>query len=713
MKGPVVLAAIIGKRQSRRYCCESRQHSHMQSILSEGLAKMHIELPTSFGDTLFGFAFLESWNIEVTSDTSYDQALLTVLNERNRRRRGSIRLQHRVKLALHLMRPMSIDCAAATADSLRGLWQQCLSCSMRVSGPGIPSRIVFVADHDRTIGDAVKEHGAVVHSWPLPHLVAVSICAGLCGSDFSVVCQRTSGSLAWLPPHLPSNLKSIVLPEQTVINVPTPTRSFTDRQSALGLRAPYPVEAKIADTEVTVDLKSICKVDMAKHVAKVDRLQQCLENAQVPEVHRKIQNMCEYTRLRNFYRLDVSAMLAQREVSAEKGPFFRFLATDKGPQKKCSWELLNTVEVVIPRSEVIGKSLLDIDASQLQKRKLAPCCMAQSGTDLPNTVCSMLHQIWLDYGPTAYKVKLSNSYVIGVGTDLGTEAAIADHHDMTDWLVDSISASVTPPQPGPCKDYLFPRALKVAGPLHCIDWVIRASFNKIQGFVQWLLNAKTILQYMHSKTHRVFMTRKLRSLRLPDAVAQQCKKDLANGCGRFADWRWRSLQICSKDLARYELSICSTCGGDNLKDFHLSRNARAGVVFKLVTEDQSFFRFNELLAKLLGPVMILHGWTQGCPCHPINGPEDSRPPDCPFQGLNCKGFSGKIAETIAAYDTMRRNGSLDRFGEYVDVHEIIDIIGFIIAMLVLKLQRWVDDLPYLIWQVTVYFLIMLFTFSVF
>ena len=703
MKGPVVLAAIIGKRTSGRHCCESRQHSHMQRILSEGLGKMHIELPTSYGDTLFGFAFLESWNIEVTSDTSYDDALLNVLRESNRRRRGAIRFQHRVKLALHLMRPMSIDYAAATADSLRGLWQQCLSCSMRVSGPGIPSRIVFVADHERIIGDAIKEHGTVVHSWPLPHLVAVSICAGLCGSDFSVAHQRTSGSLAWLPPHLPSNLKSIVLPEKTVRRIPTPTRSYTDRQSALGLRAAYPVEAKIADTEVTVELKSICHVDMDGHVAKVARLQECLGNAQVPEDHRDHQNMKRSLRLQNFNRLDVTGSLAQREVFAEKGPFFRFIATDKGPQKKCSWELLNTVEVVIPRSEVIGKSLLDIDASQLQKRKLAPCCMAQSGTDLPNTVCSVLHQCWLDYGPTAELVKLSNSDVIGVGTDLGTEAAIADHHDMTDWFVDSIHASVTPPQPGQCEDYLFPRALKIAGPLHCIDWIIRASFNKLPGFVEWLLTAKTILQYMHSKTHRVFMTRKLRSLGLPAAVVRQCTKDLVNGCGRFADWRWRSLQICIKDLARYELSICSTCGGDNLKDFHLSRNAKAGVAFKKVTEDQSFFRFNGLLDKLLVPVMTLHGWAQGCPCHPISGPEDSRPPDCPFQGLNCKGFSGKIAETIAAYDAMRTNGSLDRFGEYVDVHEIIDIIGFIIAMLVLKLQRWVDDLPYLIWQVTVYF----------
>ena len=38
----------------------------MQRILLEGLGKMHIEPPTTVdADALFGFAFLESWNIEV------------------------------------------------------------------------------------------------------------------------------------------------------------------------------------------------------------------------------------------------------------------------------------------------------------------------------------------------------------------------------------------------------------------------------------------------------------------------------------------------------------------------------------------------------------------------------------------------------------------------------------------------------------------------
>ena len=687
----------------------------MERFLLEGLGKMHIEPPTTVAaDTLFGFAFLESWNTEITLDSSYDQALLMVLKDGNRRRRGAINLQHRVKLALQLMHPITIDSAAATADSLLRLWQQCLSVCMRVSVPGISSSIPFDAGRDRTIGDAIKEHGTVVHLWPMPHLVAVAICAGVCSSDFSAVCQREKCPWTWRPPHLPSDLKSIGLPKETAWSIPSKEfalRVVSDRQRAKGFQEEFTIDAKIADTEVTWDLKSIKHVNMDAHVAKVDRLQQCLGKILTEQCGGR-KNMGGTTRLANFSRLDICGMLAHRERYAEDGPFFRFLATDKGPQKKESWELLNTVEVAIPRSEVVGKALMDINASSLRRRKLAPCCMAQSRTDLPNTVWSLQHQCWLDYGPTAAQLSASNADVIGVGTDLGTEAAICDHHDVTDLFIDSIHAGPddenTCPSEDPSelllKSFLFPVALKIAGPLHCIDWIIRAAFNKIPGFVEYMTTGKSILQYMHSKAHRVFMQRKLKSLvGLPAEVLRQCLEDLDNGCGRFADWRWRSIQQCTKDLARFHLSISSICGGD-LKDFRLSRNTKAAAALKNVTGSPLFWQMNKLLALLLGPLMKLHGWVQGCPCHPIDSPDDSRPLNCPFAGLNCRGFSGKLAETIASYEIMRSNRSLDEFGEAVAVTEMMDVIGFIIGMLVLKLQRWVDDLPYLIWQVTVHFL---------
>ena len=675
---------------------------------------MRIELATAGtpdGDSpkLFGFAFIDSWNIDVVPETSADRALLGVMDYGIRRRRGAIRVQHRVKLALQLMCPMSIDPVAATPASLSSIWQQCLSCAMRVSGPGIPSRITFEAGRDRTIVAAIEEHGTVLHLWPLPHLVAVSICVGVCGSDFSVVFERETHSSRWLPPHLPADLKSIALPSiatPIMLSIPTPIRNVSDLQRKHGFLEAFPIEAKIADTEVTVDLKST-SLDMDDHMSKIDRLSIALGNdSGTASLVKK--NMRKTIRRQNFQRLDVGAMLAHRELYAETGPFFRFIATDKGPQQKGSWELLNTVEVRVPRSAVMGKALLDIDKHLLRKHKLAPCCMSQSGTDLPNTVCSLLHQCWLDYGPTAAQLRASNHDVIGLGTDLGCEAGICDHHDVTDFYIDAVQTLAAERKPCQSVDscelseagFLFPMALKVAGPLHCIDWIIRASLNKLTGFIEYLNTAKTILQYMHSKTHRVFLKMRLVAMGLPPEVVQQCTKDLFNGCGRFADWRWRSLDQCVRDLLRYELSICSLCGDNRMRE-HLSRNAKVASAFELVTESGEFWYMNKLMAHLLQPLMRLHGWIQGCPCHPVNGPDDSRPANCPFQGLNCAGFSRKLGETIEWYENIRSNGSLEEFGN-IDVLEIQDIIGFIIAMLVLKLKGWVDDLPYLIWQVVIF-----------
>jgi len=96
--------------------------------------------------------------------------------------------------------------------------------------------------------------------------------------------------------------------------------------------------------------------------------------------------------------------------------------------------------------------------------------------------------------------------------------------------------------------------------------------------------------------------------------------------------------------------------------------------------------------------MSLHGWIQGCPCHPINSREDTRPANCPFQGLNCKGFSARLEQVISEYEQLRIDLAAEQFGD-VCMQELQDIIGFIIAMITLKLKRWVDDLPYLIWQV--------------
>ena len=692
----------------------------MVNGIKEGIGKMglksHCEEEERGDPLLVGFAFIDSWNIDLDAHADLDNMLLSVIKEKNRRRRHATVMQHRVHLAMHLLRPIPVAESPLSNEALSNLWNQCLSLAMRVTRRG-ETRIVFEAGRDASIGKFSYHHGTLCHWWPTSYLIGHALCLGLLTSDFSVSVSRRSSADHWIPPHLPDRLSRLpATPHadsshlERCRNVCFP---FTEAQRACGFVSRFSVEAKIWDTAVSAPFRTRAQ-DMDAHLGNVDHLKSALracheesqESSTVTDQPTGDANpMCMKPTLRmsNFLRLDIAAMMAQREVYAKEGPYFRFLATDKGPQCKGSWEILNTVEIIVPRKSVWGRSLLEID--NIERRKLPPCCMAQGGVDVANTCLSLLHQCWLEYGPSPELLRSSNADVIGLGTDLGCESGVGDHHCVVDYFIEAeLAADGGGPaghlHPPHSDTFLFPSAMKVAGPLHCIDWMIRASLNKLTGFPLYLKTAKVLLQYMHSKTHRSFMQRRMRISGLPADVQAECNEALEHGCGRFADWRWESIFQCHTDLQRYKLSIVSLCDADNLPAFNLSRNAQAASAFKSVTESDFFWNVNDLIGTLLEPLQRLHGWIKGCPCHPVNSQADKRPANCPFQGLNCKGFSDKLGETVSLYEELRNFGALNPNGDNgIDIPEVHDIIGFIISMLYFKLIDWVDDLPYLIWQV--------------
>ena len=53
MKGPVVLAAIIGRIGSGRHCCDNHEVLRQMNLtLSDGLVKLHIDFPPTNIGTL-------------------------------------------------------------------------------------------------------------------------------------------------------------------------------------------------------------------------------------------------------------------------------------------------------------------------------------------------------------------------------------------------------------------------------------------------------------------------------------------------------------------------------------------------------------------------------------------------------------------------------------------------------------------------------------
>ena len=86
-----------------------------------------------------------------------------------------------------------------------------------------------------------------------------------------------------------------------------------------------------------------------------------------------------------------------------------------------------------------------------------------------------VHQVWLDYGPSADDVRVANADVRVCLSDMGVEFGICDVRDIIDECVGSSDSSVKSAQTacGVSSDsspgFLYPRAFAIPGMQHIID----------------------------------------------------------------------------------------------------------------------------------------------------------------------------------------------------------------------------------------------------
>ncbi len=77
-------------------------------------------------------------------------------------------------------------------------------------------------------------------------------------------------------------------------------------------------------------------------------------------------------------RLDVAAMLANRELYVRGGPLFRYLASDASPQAQQSLDLFVSVERVIRRAAIAGKDMDQVVPADIKKRLLPICTLGHN-----------------------------------------------------------------------------------------------------------------------------------------------------------------------------------------------------------------------------------------------------------------------------------------------------------------------------------------------
>ena len=179
-------------------------------------------------------------------------------------------------------------------------------------------------------------------------------------------------------------------------------------------------------------------------------------------------------------------------------PFYRDFCFDASPQRS-GREIFAACERVVRCSDVDGRALADIDPSRFTNRRLPICGLGQGRTTPPDKVSCLVHQIWLDYGPSASDVRKACRSVRQCLSDMGAEFGVCDYPDVVDEVLAGIAAGC-PAAAVPCKSgsSLLPLALERTGTLPIIDGVLQRLACGFQWWPLWNSRAKLIMQFMRA-----------------------------------------------------------------------------------------------------------------------------------------------------------------------------------------------------------------------
>ena len=400
-------------------------------------------------------------------------------------------------------------------------------------------------------------------------------------------------------------------------------------------------------------------------------------------------------------RLDVCAMLAHRVLS-KSVLAFHYLAFDASPQRS-GREVFCTYEHVIARNAVSASE--HIRPEDVVVRKLPISALGQGRFSLADKVACLVHQIWLDYGPTEADVCQFCLSVRQCLSDMGTEHGICNYRNVvSDVLlgkedthppghgIDNLQGPQCCPGEGPA-EFLFPLALQVPGSQHIIDWVLRRAVMSFQWFPAWNALAKLLLHFVRSVNQRERLQAFITDHTADSAASALLNKSLSAAGIRFANWRWQTLRKVTQTLLRMQKALCFVAGSPNGQALFESRDDNGKELVAIICSDLFWCQTNAL-ATVIYHLTDFSSWVKGCHCHE----DDLRAGKkvvCNLKGCRAKEFAGKLAQVLSAMDSVRRN--LPDFGP-VGGQEV----SFAITMAMSDLQtkfHWVDELPYLIWHV--------------
>ena len=686
-------------------------------MVQEGLES---PLPLHFEKSLlFGFALMHSWTANVAPQTPMEALLLGHL-QRMHGRSDNLIVQHNVLQAGLLECPLPFECESVSGNrawslcSERPMSLKCLSCGLRSSVPGSTS-----------FG---KPEASSVLCVRVHHLVAFALASGELRADFSAIPRRKRKEVFKdhvLFPALPdattvsrlrqqnkklldlSKLEFLDSPEN-LPKVATPMRHHHGKNALVPCRWDKNILSQAVF--VTSNMKNIRKA--GKTVTSVSGYASMFTGKPQDDLVLPSPTLLNVARV----QVDIAAMLAYRHLYKINGPYYRFVAFDMSPQARQSFEVLNTCEITVNRQALHGIAFEDIDPAAICRRKLPIVCIAQGFADAASRTWARLHQDWCEYGSSKDCLRNALDDCYQCFTDMGCELLVNDYHDITDSFLDTLTlVEKAAPSTGmivaskPASDptrtgYLFKNSMRVCGPLHCIDWIIRSAMAKVPFFPVFLKRAKLIVQFFHSHRRRVFMGELAKSLGFANTDLDAITTALANATGRFASWRWGSLVQVLDDLINLEKPLRLMTQDDTvIKQWpvKMSTATRKALVYG---GSSAFWGEISCCKYLIEPLWGLHCWFKGCHCHTSEYLKAHPNFHCPFQGMRAKWAATKVQETITHYRSLQQSLHSQAFvaennPANIDGPRIFHVLGHIAASLNLKLLQWMEDLPYLLWQV--------------
>ena len=261
-------------------------------------------------------------------------------------------------------------------------------------------------------------------------------------------------------------------------------------------------------------------------------------------------------------RLDVCAMLANRALF-KKQPTLRYLFSDASPQRSGNEVFCACERLVLLSAANNAQSLGDIESCSFSERRLPICALGQGRTTLPDKVQCLIHQTWLEYGPSAADVRAANAAVRQCLSDMGTEFGICDYPDVVDERIAGKRAMVEGSQA--TRGFMFPLALQIPGVMHIIDLILQRATSLFKWWPEWSANSKLLMQFLHSSNQRQRIQEWLRT-HAADQDDQDCLvQSLAIGGNPFAKWRWHTLKQVTSSMLRMRKALQLAASGPDGK----------------------------------------------------------------------------------------------------------------------------------------------------